>query len=50
MNKEYSIWNCNSHGEFRTRTKGRPRCPVCKSVKVHFIGREDDITKKGLGE
>lgn len=43
MNKEIAIWKCKEHGEFKTKTKNRPRCPICKSVKLNFIRNVNPI-------
>ena len=37
MDNRIAIWKCKEHGEFKTKTKGRPKCPVCKSVKLTYI-------------
>lgn len=37
MNNTIAIWKCKEHGEFKTKTRGRPICPTCKSVKLTFI-------------
>jgi len=41
MNKEISIWKCKEHGEFETKTKNVPKCPVCKSAKLTFIRNKE---------